>query len=519
MPEIKEIYADVVVIGGSAAGLPAAVRAREAGAEKVVVLDKTKQLGGCARLAAGMFATDTDTQRSMGIRVSADDCFREHMAVQNWRCDARLVRKWMKGGGPMIRWLEDHGIHFNMVNDFWAYGKGRTVYHKVMDEVGASTGNVTVSQLSKRCDEMGIDVYRKTRANHLLLDENGAICGVMAYNVDNEEEVYKFVTKCVVLGTGSVGANKELIARFMPGEDHSHTKVMSALPHSTGDGLIMAEEIGAASTPAGCLRMGPHNHPNNIRAGLLIRRPEPMTVNKLGERFTDESLYSRNVFSWFAGESLDVQPDKVCYVIYSKKTLDTMVTAAKNCYGLEEDQGRIRGGADMLQDFGGEKGVELEKVGLTAWWGRVMNDVESEVKKGRCKKSDTIRGLAEFIGCDPDTLEDTVKRYNFFCERGFDDDFLKDKEYLYPLYESEGPFYCFEAHQGIDTIIGGIKVDHDLRVLDKTSHPIPGLFAAGVCVGGWLNTGYTFSGACLGFSVWSGFEVGKNAGEYAVSVK
>ena len=512
---MNEIYADVVVIGASAAGLPAAVRAKEAGAKKVVVLDKTKQLGGCARLAAGLFACDTDVQRDLGISTPADDLYIEHMEAQNWRCDARLSRKWIKGGRGMIRWMEDKGVHFNRVSDFWAYGKGRTVYHKVMDEKGASTGNVLVSTLVQECEKQGIEIYRLTRADHLLKDENGSICGVTAYNVKDESERYTFHAKCVVLATGSVGANKELVQKFLQGEDHSQTKVMTALPHSTGDGYYMAQEIGAAQSHIGCLRMGPHNHPNNIRVGLLIRRPEPMTVNRLGERFTNETLYSRHPFSWFAGESLDMQPGKVCFPIYTQKMLEGMVERAQNMYGLEEDQGRIKGGADMLENFGGEEGVLLEQVSTTAWWGRVMKDVESEVQKGRGVKVNTVRELAPFIGCDPDVLVETVKRYNHFCEIGYDDDFLKEKEFLLPIRESDGPLYCFIAHQGIDTIIGGIKVNHNLQVVDHDDMPIKGLYAAGVCVGGWVNTGYSFSGSCLGFSAWSGYEVGKTAGTFA----
>ena len=514
--EIKNV--DVVVIGGSAAGLPAAIRAKEAGAKSVVVLDKTKQLGGCARLAAGFFACDTDAQRDYGIRVDADDCFIEHMEAQNWRCDARLVRKWMKGGRGLVRWLEDKGAKINMISDFWAYGGGRPVYHKIMDEHGASTGSVIVSTLAAECERQGIEIYRLTRANHLLTDEKGAICGVQAYSVEDESKTYQFNCKCVIMGSGSVGYNKDLIKMFFPNEDYSGTKIMTALPHSTGDGYYMTQEIGAMKTQAGVLRMGPHNHPNNIRVGLLIRRPEPMTVNKLGERYADESLYSRHVFSWYAGESLDVQPGKVCFPIFSQKTLDGMIERAENCYGLEEDQGRISGGADMLANFGGETGVILDKVGPTAWWGRVKNDIESEIQKGRIFRADTIRELAPFIGCDPDTLEETVARYNHFCEIGYDADFLKDKAYLYPLLPQDGPFYVFEGHQGIDTIIGGIKINHKLEVLTDNYQPIPGLYAAGVATGGWLNTGYSFSGSCLGYSFWSGYEAGHNAGKYVASL-
>ena len=67
-----------------------------------------------------------------------------------------------------------------------------------------------------RCDEYGVEFMLKTRAQHLLRGEDGAVCGVTAVDKDGEEITVN--AKAVVLATGSISANKELIKRFYRGE-------------------------------------------------------------------------------------------------------------------------------------------------------------------------------------------------------------------------------------------------------------------------------------------------------------
>ena len=70
---------DVCVVGGAASGLSAALRARETGAEKVLIMDKNKLFGGCSRLADVFFAVNSPAQKRRGLDVSADEMFLEHM--------------------------------------------------------------------------------------------------------------------------------------------------------------------------------------------------------------------------------------------------------------------------------------------------------------------------------------------------------------------------------------------------------------------------------------------------------
>ena len=71
---------DVVVIGGGASGLPAAVRAAESGA-KVILLERRKMLGGMGRIPAGLFAVESPAQKRLGINHTADELFNIHMNI------------------------------------------------------------------------------------------------------------------------------------------------------------------------------------------------------------------------------------------------------------------------------------------------------------------------------------------------------------------------------------------------------------------------------------------------------
>lgn len=60
--------ADVIVVGAGLAGLSAAVSAREAGARRVLILEKDVMIGGHSIMSSGYFnAVDPKRQKPLGI--------------------------------------------------------------------------------------------------------------------------------------------------------------------------------------------------------------------------------------------------------------------------------------------------------------------------------------------------------------------------------------------------------------------------------------------------------------------
>ncbi len=119
------------------------------------------------------------------------------------------------------------------------------------------------------------------------------------------------------------------------------------------------------------------------------------------------------------------------------------------------------------------------------WISRLREDIGLEVEAGRAWVCESYDEIATVIGCKVRTIETTITDYNRFCADGYDAEFLKDKEFLLPL--ARPPYYVFRAYQGIDTCLGGSRVNHHQQVMTRALHPIPALYAAGVLAGGWVG--------------------------------
>jgi fumarate reductase flavoprotein subunit len=126
----------------------------------------------------------------------------------------------------------------------------------------------------------------------------------------------------------------------------------------------------------------------------------------------------------------------------------------------------------------------------------------------------TLSAAAGPIGCDPAELEETVAQYNDSCDHGHDSLFAKEPVYLVPLRTP--PYWILEGRLGFLETLGGIRIDEQMRVLDNSGDPIPGLWAGGADTGGWEGPTYNFktAGKTLSFALVSGRIAGERAVAY-----
>jgi len=127
---------------------------------------------------------------------------------------------------------------------------------------------------------------------------------------------------------------------------------------------------------------------------------------------------------------------------------------------------------------------------------------------------DTLDELANKMGIGRTIFKKTVEEYNRFCEKGHDDLFAKDPEYLRPVKTPR--FYAFKCYMNFLGTLGGIKINEKTEVLDKNDKAIPGLYAVGNDAGGLYGDSYDViaSGASSGFALNSGRIAGENALKY-----
>ena len=475
----KNLAADVVVIG-SGGGLAAAVAAAEEGAG-VILLEKVSILGGYTRQANGFTACESPVQKRENITVTTDEYFRKLMNWSHWsRVEPRIVRAYVNKTGDTIRWLEEKGVKFGEVSVSYTH-------QLPIGHMPVGLGNAMQKALIKSARDLGVETLINTSGKKILKGARGNINGVVAMNKAGEE--LRIKTRSVIIATGGFGNNRDLLKKHCP--DYYDGMHLDLWPHReahSGDGLFMAEEIGAGiagSVPI--YHLGPY-YPGfmypwqKVLAMAIDRRT--VWVNKMGRRFVDEADYD----VWEMGNAILLQPDKVMYSLYDDEIRSAL-----------EKEGRLRRHSklDEEQSFKDFSGLHEE--------------LRKQVKAGGTMIADTWDEIAGWIGADPEVLKAEIAEYNSYCDRGRDEIFART-ENLHPLHRP--PYYAMRCYARVGETLGGIKANERMEVLDTRGDVIPGAYVAGVLVDGFAAQ--TNSVSPMGFAVNSGRIAGENAARYAL---
>ena len=465
--------APIVVIGGGGSGLAAAMTIAENGGN-VMVIEKRKVFGGNTTLASVLFGAETHVQKRMNIEVTKDWAFKEAMGYAHWKINPRLVRAFIDRTDDTVRWMEENGIEFVDFPDYFPFQRPR-VFHFMKDHGAALT-----RMMVDKGREMGVKFLTEADAERILTDGRGRIRAVLA---SDGEKTFEVPTRCVIIATGGYAANKEMMKMYCP--DYSEDIVQFGLPINFGDGYRMAKEMGAAEEGLGLIHLiGPRTIGSPYVAAIVVE-PNTLWLNKKGERFVDESL---SLFWPEAANALARQPDRICYNLFDEKIKRIFM-----------EEGIIRGWKAYNT---GTKMTKLDE------------EITETLKYGEIKISDSLDEIAEWMGLEPDRLKNTVNTYNEACDKGYDRAFAKDPKFLLPIRKS--PYYALKCHQGFHGTVGGIKINHNMEVVDKKGEPIPGLYAVGSDTGGWEGDTYclVLSGSTFAFAITSGRIAGEKALEY-----
>jgi fumarate reductase flavoprotein subunit len=450
--------ADIAIIG-SGGGLFAAVAAVEKGAKNILVIEKQALPGGNTRLAGDIFACESPVQERSEIKTGRDEYFKIAMRWAHWsRVDPRIVRAYINKTGDTIRWLEEKGVEFENISPY----RGVTTHNAV------GSNRRIYKIMVKRCEDLGVKILANTSAKRILRDESGAVTCVDAMNKAGEE--FCITTKSVVIATGGFPGNVELLSKYC--SEYHDGMQLGKWPFHTGDGLIMASEIGAGiadSIPI--FHIGPVLEGGYwSRLAFLPYQPYLVWVNKRGKRFIDESWNTH----WESGNAVMLQPEKTCYLLFDE---------------------RIKQNLELnVPEF--------------------FSEIKKLVEEGEAMIAQDWDGIGRWLGSDEGALERSMNEYNFECRRGSDEIFAKDKRYLATM--ENAPFYAVRAIAHCGETMGGIKVNERMEVLDPSGYPIKGLFAAGVITDGWMSQTYCtdmFGSACS-YAMNSGRIAGESAAEF-----
>lgn len=459
---------DLIVVGAGTAGMPCAITAAEAAA-RVCVLEKDSEVGGTLYLSAGqMSAAGSRRQIDKGIGDSPQTHFDDVMQLGHGKNDPAVVRLAVDEAASTLDWLDDLGFPFpdDMPIVYYGHEPYTTARTSWGAEMGVSILNTVKPAFEEAVAFDNVSLYLEHRLVGLIV-ENGAVVGVRAEGPDGSVE---FRAPATVLATGGYASSSELWAEFHP----QTPCLLGARDTSTGDGILVAREIGAAVRGAelylpthGCIPDATTPGRTDIweAFGNLIpqyRPPVEIIVNARGERFQAEDEPSAD-----ARERALVEQGGQAWIVLDEAAID------------EDNPVVVGWSAEMLRD---------------------------EATRGtRVWSADSPAALARAAGIDPAGLERTVDEYNAAVRAG--DDPLGRRHFGAEL--TTAPYYAIAMAAGAVVGFAGLTVDGELRVLDEGGRPIPNLFAAGELLGCGALMGDFYAG---GMSVTPAMSFGRILG-------
>lgn len=272
--------ADVVVVGAGLAGLVATAELVAAG-RRVLLLDAEAPagLGGQAWWSfGGLFLVDSPEQRRLGVRDSADLALADWLGSAGFADDgsdrwgrawaegfvdfaAGGMRAWLHGLGvrwfPLVQWAERGGHladgHGNSVPRFhvtWGTGPG-VLEPFVRSLLDAHRDGLVEVRFRHRVTGLTTTDGRVTGVHGDVLEADGATRG----SPSSRTAVGSFdvPAPAVVLATGGIGANLDLVRRTWPASaGRLPQRLLAGVPdHVDGSGIEAARAAGAHVAHAG----------------------------------------------------------------------------------------------------------------------------------------------------------------------------------------------------------------------------------------------------------------------------
>lgn len=425
--------ADIIIVGAGGAGLTAAKAASDKGAS-VILVEKSGVIGGnslCSQM--GINAANSEVQKELGMEYATEDLLKE--AQMQWGGRENLVDTYVQNSGKAVDWFADElGIEFSgrtgdevdpddpLASVGVDHPSGSDLF-MVRADADGFTSNTIINALSKAIDGEKIILYADTEAKELITDENGTVTGVKAVSSDGTE--VEFTGKAVLLATGGFGQNHGMVVEYRPDFENAITDEIAP---TTGDGIVMAEMIGAKTVDMSEMQTFPHVpvgdtwlSPMSMPGGFMTTA---LFVNQDAQRYTTEG---------FDPTIPDTLAQRHAFVIFS------------------ED--------DMNDDL-----KKLEDRGLV-------------------KNGETAEELADALGLDGEALKATIEQWNADCDAGKDSQFERQN-----LKKLEGKLYGYAFGVGAHYMMGGVLINENTQVLDQDEEPIAGLYAAGEVTGGFHGT-------------------------------
>ncbi|OUS24081.1 hypothetical protein A9Q99_25740 [Gammaproteobacteria bacterium 45_16_T64] len=517
---------DVIVVGLGAAGVSAALEAKESGA-KVAFIDRFEGGGTTARSGSVMYAGGgTELQERLGVRDDADSMFRYLRNEVQDAVKPATLKQFCEDSAENFSWVTSNGVTYSgdlfprktsyPVHGNSLYYSGNELAHEeearpaprghLADGIKSFTafGPAFIAPLIKSAKQKGVTAIRKTRVSRLLINDAGDVVGVEAQQMTagawtlfqhkmwstlaSYSQIYyapaakgfrlklalleKKFTKTVryrakggvVLSTGGFILNKEMTEKYLP----KFKRAMKlGTTGDTGSGMALGVSVGGIAERLGTATAWRFINPP-------VDWPKAALVNLQGKRYINEALYGATI-----GTKMMEENNGEAVLILDKTLYDDSVA-----------------------------NLNLKNSRFVTW-----AQAKGAVRMART--ADTLKELAAKCKIDPEQLVNTVDAYNAAARGENPDSLGKKQEDMREL--TTGPFYAINMSVGKGDItsvisLGGLRICEGTgAVLNTSDEPIQGLFAAGRTAMGVASNAYV-----SGLSIADGVFSGRRAGKYAV---
>src|SRR5450830_1201126 len=175
----------LLIIGAGAAGLCAALAAKEAGIDAMVIERDTVPAGSTA-LSAGLIpAAGTRFQDAKGITDSPQLLAADIQRKAKGEADVAVVDAVAHGACALVEWLADrYGLPFDVVDNFNYPGHSAMRMHGLPTR----TGLELINRLRNAAEASDISIISECVAETLLTKPKGRICGVEVIRGDGKRE-------------------------------------------------------------------------------------------------------------------------------------------------------------------------------------------------------------------------------------------------------------------------------------------------------------------------------------------
>ncbi|MGT2949722.1 NADH:flavin oxidoreductase [Streptococcus cuniculi] len=447
--QVIEEEVDVVVVGGGAAGIAAALRADELGLS-VALVEKLSFIGGAISVSGGnQVVMGSRLQHESGVLDDTPQLMIEDFLENgNHKNVMELLELLANNVGQATDWVHDYvGVEYDMAGGLHVLAE----YRKNRELAYAHGGHGFAASVRAKMAASSVNLLLQTKAEKLLTDGQGRVTGLVA--VEENGTTHRISSKAVILTTGGYGNNKAMLS------DELKDVLFYGTRSSMGEGVQMAQapDVNAATLmmdlgkiyPNG-VEVSPGTAKSTIGGNIAVLRENGLLVNTNGQRVVNERASNHDIL-----DVLMEQDAKVLYLLLDQYHF--------SIFRKEIAEGGIS-----------EKEVE-------EWL------ASNGSKTPYLFHADTLEELADLAGMDTHALVNTVERFNSFVANGKDEDFNRQIEFL-QVPVGEGPYYMIEQKPRFATTMGGLVVNDRLEVMNQDGQAIAGLYAAGEVVGGVMGT-------------------------------